>query len=145
MAAIAHPSPRRSHARPEHADRPDLRVIQGGRPARGLPSRAVRIRRRRLVALVAVLLVALLAIGAVRLVAGVLGTDAAPAAPSAAALVQPPASVYVVQPGDTLWSIARRVAPGSDPRAVVDRLSARNGGPGLVVGQQLTLDGVMAQ
>jgi DNA integrity scanning protein DisA with diadenylate cyclase activity len=42
-----------------------------------------------------------------------------------------------------LWSIAQRVAPGADPRAVVDRLAARNGGPAIVVGQQLTLDGVV--
>jgi Tfp pilus assembly protein FimV len=28
----------------------------------------------------------------------------------------------VVQPGDTLWSIAERLAPNSDPRTVVDQL-----------------------
>jgi LysM domain-containing protein len=33
----------------------------------------------------------------------------------------------VVQPGDTLWSIAQRVAPDSDPRGVVDRLAAELG------------------
>lgn len=30
----------------------------------------------------------------------------------------------VVRQGDTLWSIAGRIAPGSDPRAVVDKLVA---------------------
>ena len=33
-----------------------------------------------------------------------------------------PSIHYVVEPGDTLWSIARRVAPGHDPRPVVDAL-----------------------
>jgi nucleoid-associated protein YgaU len=36
------------------------------------------------------------------------------------------ASVVTVQPGDTLWSIARSVAPGRDPRDVVDHLMASN-------------------
>ena len=33
---------------------------------------------------------------------------------------------YTVKPGDTLWSIARRIAPGQDPRPVVERLIADN-------------------
>ncbi len=33
---------------------------------------------------------------------------------------------YTVKPGDTLWSIARRVAPGQDPRPVVEDLIAEN-------------------
>jgi hypothetical protein len=33
---------------------------------------------------------------------------------------------YTVKPGDTLWSIARRVAPDQDPRPVVDQLIADN-------------------
>jgi Tfp pilus assembly protein FimV len=36
-------------------------------------------------------------------------------------------SSYVVREGDTLWTIARRLAPGSDPRPIVDVLSAANG------------------
>ena len=46
---------------------------------------------------------------------------------------------YTVQPGDTLWSIARRVAPADDPRAVVDRLVRDNRLPGGAVqaGQEL--------
>jgi hypothetical protein len=40
----------------------------------------------------------------------------------------PPASgsVLTVHPGDTLWSIARAVAPERDPRAVVAKLRERN-------------------
>ena len=36
-------------------------------------------------------------------------------------------STVVVQPGDTLWSIARRLAPEEDTRAVVDAIVDRNG------------------
>ena len=36
------------------------------------------------------------------------------------------AATWVVQPGETLWSIAEQVAPGSDPRDTVDRLVAMN-------------------
>ena len=35
---------------------------------------------------------------------------------------------YVVQPGDTLWALARtRVGPAGDPRPVVDLIRERNG------------------
>ena len=33
---------------------------------------------------------------------------------------------YVVRPGDTVWSIAGRVARGEDPRAVVDEILRAN-------------------
>uniref|UniRef100_UPI001C20F448 LysM peptidoglycan-binding domain-containing protein n=1 Tax=Modestobacter excelsi TaxID=2213161 RepID=UPI001C20F448 len=36
-------------------------------------------------------------------------------------------STVVVQPGDTLWSLAQEVAPGEDPRAVVDAIVDLNG------------------
>lgn len=44
-----------------------------------------------------------------------------PARPPAASGIR-----YVVAPGDTLWSIATRVAPGRDPRPLIDRLQAVN-------------------
>ena len=51
-----------------------------------------------------------------------------------------PQVTYVVQPGDTLWSIARRVAPGQDPRPVVDGLIQVNDvRGGLKAGQELTI------
>jgi hypothetical protein len=48
---------------------------------------------------------------------------------------------YVVREGDTLWTIARELAPGNDPRPIVDRLSATNGGDAgrLVPGQTLVV------
>jgi Tfp pilus assembly protein FimV len=46
----------------------------------------------------------------------------------------------VVEPGDTLWSIARRVAPGRDPRPVVDGLiEANDVRGGLQAGQELSI------
>jgi hypothetical protein len=45
----------------------------------------------------------------------------------------------VVEPGDSLWSIAQRVAPGRDPRAVVDQLAARLGSTTLVPGETLAV------
>jgi Tfp pilus assembly protein FimV len=44
-----------------------------------------------------------------------------------------------VRPGDTLWSIARRTEPESDPRAVVDAIAVANGlrAGNLVPGQPL--------
>ncbi len=50
-----------------------------------------------------------------------------------------PAAVVTVQPGDTLWSIAGQVAPGRDPRGVVEQLrrSNRLGTVALTPGQTL--------
>ena len=47
--------------------------------------------------------------------------------------------VYVVQPGDTLWSIATRIDPTGDPRPLVDRLAAQIGSDTVVPGEHLTL------
>jgi LysM repeat protein len=48
--------------------------------------------------------------------------------------------VYVVQPGDTLWSIAGSINPdGRDLRATVDRLVDAAGGSILQPGQRIAL------
>jgi LysM repeat protein len=51
------------------------------------------------------------------------------------------AASVVVQRGDTLWSIAERIAPNADPRATAADLMAVNGlaSPSLEVGQELRL------
>ncbi|MGA8682282.1 MAG: LysM domain-containing protein, partial [Acidimicrobiales bacterium] len=46
---------------------------------------------------------------------------------------------YVVRPGDTLWSIATRLDPGGDPRALVTELSAQVPGGTLQPGSRLRL------
>ena len=52
--------------------------------------------------------------------------------------------VYVVQPGDTLWDIARALAPGEDPRALVHELAGTAGGATLEPGQRIVIDEVRA-
>jgi LysM repeat protein len=98
-------------------------------------------RRRRAVALA---VLAVVAVGAVVLVRSVLagpgGTPLTTAGAASALALEPAAAhVYVVQPGDTLWSIARAARLGGDLRPVVDRLAAEIGHRPLQPGQRLVL------
>ena len=43
----------------------------------------------------------------------------------------------IVQAGDTLWSIAREVAPNADPRAVVDKIVAERGSADVKPGEAI--------
>ncbi|HEX6423797.1 MAG TPA: LysM peptidoglycan-binding domain-containing protein [Acidimicrobiales bacterium] len=108
---------------------------------RHLPDRATRVRRRRLAALVLAVALAGGAAAGARAVAGLtaVGTTT-DARPVEVRPVPVAGHEYVVQPGDTLWSIATQIAPDADPRPVVDALRAANGGPELEVGTRLTLD-----
>ena len=65
-----------------------------------------------------------------------------PAGPVHAATAQAGGRVHVVQPGDTVWSIARSLHPHGDIRIVVDRLETRLGGATLQPGQRVPLDGL---
>ena len=68
----------------------------------------------------------------------------APAAGSAASsAASQVGEVWVVQPGDSLWSIAAAVAPGADLRPVVDQLAARTGGVNLQPGQRISMEGLV--
>jgi hypothetical protein len=49
--------------------------------------------------------------------------------------------IYIVQPGDTLWSIATGVSvEGEDVRPIVDHLKSVAGGSALDVGQRIVID-----
>jgi hypothetical protein len=56
--------------------------------------------------------------------------------------LQPAAArVWVVHPGDTLWSIALAIDPGHDVRPLVDRLAHQLGGTNLYPGESIALPG----
>ena len=131
---------------PRRPPRPSLRVLEGGRAPSRLAQRAV-YRRRRLLVAVAVagalaVSILLVASAAARIAGGDPSAAGAPSPTSAAATsaagVAAPATV-VVQPGDTLWTIAAAAAPGTDVRITVDQLVALNGAAPIVVGQELAL------
>jgi hypothetical protein len=65
---------------------------------------------------------------------GMLAGAAAPSVPERTAVVR-------VEPGESLWELAGRVAPDSDASAVVDRIRDLNGGleRGVQPGQPLTV------
>jgi len=132
---------------PRCPPRPTLRVLEGGRAPSRLAQQAVYRRRRLLVAVAvaAVLAITLLlgASAATRIAGGDPSSAAGAPSPTSAAAgsaagVAAPATV-VVQPGDTLWTIAAAVAPDVDVRITVDQLVALNGRSPIVPGQELEL------
>ena len=95
----------------------------GRRPAPAGARRASRatFRRRRLGALLGVVAVVVMAGQA----GAALGSDSLAAPQHAPAVTR-----YVVRSGDSLWGAASHLAPGEDPRVVVDALiRARGDGP----------------
>ena len=89
---------------------------------------------------VAVLLVALVLVAGFGLVLRAAGGSITHEPPAAPANPSVPAGDYVVQPGDTVWSVARRVQPDGDVRPLVDRVVAARGGDGLAVGEVIHID-----
>lgn len=70
---------------------------------------------------------------------GLLAALAAPA--TQAARTPAPPEVAVVQPGDTLWSVAARHAPSDDPYGIIEEIRRLNDLPDHTIhpGQQLVL------
>ena len=77
------------------------------------------------------------------LLAAVLGVVAFGMAVAAQGGTAPTYSTVVVQPGDTLWSIATQHYPGDDVRERVQDIEAVNGlsGPQIEAGETLRLPG----
>ncbi|HXY46093.1 MAG TPA: LysM peptidoglycan-binding domain-containing protein [Acidimicrobiales bacterium] len=72
--------------------------------------------------------------------AGVLASShARPLAVLPGSVKVPGGYMYVVRPGDTLWSIATRLDPGGDPRSLVAQLAAEVPGGTLQPGARLRL------
>jgi len=119
MAAILTPTPVSAGLRPSGTP-VRLDLLEGGRSSH--PS-AATYRRRRLVAVV--LAAGLAALALIGLRGGVATVTPRAVAPSAPVIA--PRAVATVRPGDTLWSIARRLEPVGDVRVLVDRLVGANG------------------
>ena len=92
----------------------------------------VYVRRRIVVASVFLSVLAALGVGAGNVLANRGGAPA-----SASAVRQ--ANTYLVQPGDTMYSIAEAYRDGADLMHFVDDLIALNGGVTLQIGQQISL------
>ena len=120
------------------------------------PVHAVYVRRRMLVVLVALGLMAAIGLSARAVLADRGGVpastpairsanpDAAPS-PAAAAPVSAPAAAiapgiqYIIQPGDSLWSLAERFHATKSLSSYVDDLVEANGGASIQPGQLITL------
>ena len=116
---------------------PALRPIDGGRSQASRRRRRMFWRRRLVVVLglmTAVLVSWQIALGVTQLFADPAPDVVPVSAPTPPTVLE---SICVVRPGDTLWSIAQRVAPGHDPRPLVDELSHRTGGEALRAGQRI--------
>jgi len=82
--------------------------------------------------------IALLVVGATVGV-GTGGSLTAPGPAPPGAMAPAAQRSYVVQPGDTLWSVARGLRPTGDVRPLVGHLSRQTGGKTLRVGQRIAL------
>ena len=113
---------------------PSRPAVAAGR-SRAVTSRAIYWRRRIVVACMVVALVLVMAQAGAALGGSPLASpERRPAA------VHTSAST-VVRPGDSLWTVASRLAPDSDPRPVVDALAGARHGTVLVPGETIEWDG----
>jgi LysM domain len=84
--------------------------------------------------LVAALLVTLAVVMAGQVFSAVRSSNATSTRPAAL-------TVHVVQPGESLWTIARAVRPHGDLSHLVDAMIRANGGSTIQVGQELAIPG----
>ena len=112
-------------------------VAAGGSRA---ATRATYWRRRIAVVALAVALVLVMAQAGAALGGSLATPERRPAASSRAGAADQARST-VVRPGDSLWSVAARLAPDSDPRPVVDAIAGARHSTVLVPGETIRWDG----
>ena len=126
MVAVAFPAPAAPRGSAARRPAPVHR--------RDLGTAAATYRRRRVA--VSSLVLTMLLVG--RVASGLVGGG-----PLSASHQAPPVlideRVHVVQPGDTLWSIARSLEPEGDVRRLVQQLSSQRQGAQLQVGERIVL------
>lgn len=145
MAAILEPRPfpLTGPARPPR--RADLRLVHStpSGPARPAPAHPVPILDGKAVAAAVVALVVAMALALAIGRGAFAGLAPAPPAPRVAVTAGPAGGPavrsVVVQPGDSLWSIARRIQPSGEVRDLVDRLVAAHGSSVIVPGERIAL------
>jgi LysM repeat protein len=115
----------------------DPRFVIELEPARRARVSAATYRRRRLAALVLVVGLLGAALAGARSVLADRGDGPATVPAVVPAAAAP--GVYVVQPGDNLWTIAGRLVPPGQVASLVEDLVEVNGGATVRVGQVLVL------
>ena len=125
-----------------------IAVVIPGQFSESYSASQIYARRRLMVVLTLAAIVLVLLFGTGHVVANRGGAPAsasmirpatAPALDAGAAAVQLPANMYIVQPGDTLWSIGERFHGHTSLVDYVDSLVEANGGTELQVSQALSL------
>ncbi len=109
-----------------------IAVVIPGKFGESQAAQQVYARRRLMVMLIVAAIVLVLFVGAGQVVANRGG------APASASTIRP-ANVYVVQAGDTLWSIGEQFHGQASLADYVDGLVSANGGTEIQVSQALTL------
>jgi Tfp pilus assembly protein FimV len=118
---------------------PRAAIARGPFGARRVTTPATFRRRRLAVALLALAVVVVAARAGVALGGTPLAApERRPASSATTSIGARGPAVVVVHPGDTLWSIATRLAPDEDPRPIVDALAAAHGTT-LLPGERLRL------
>ena len=120
------------------------RAVQGAsgptRPPGGAVVTRVRLTRRGRIVVLALIAASMVLVAALAWLAGTARADAARSGVPSSAVYHSLRTV-TVQPGQSLWSIASRYEPGSDPRDVIQQIIDLNalGGTSVQPGQQLWL------
>ena len=109
--------------------------LQPGPSARR--STSTRVRRRRLAVVLGVLATLVILALPLQLIGS--RTVTGQLAPGGITTGLPDGSVYVVQPGDSLTSIAHRINPGGDQAALIRALRTTVGSPVVVPGEHIVL------